>query len=149
MVVAGRLRRDSMLYPDWCNCPDETRAVPGKQRRRAPLNSCPSGVCCELDIAACRWAVETAWALALKASDGFSKLGPTIVFVVTLLISMLLLAVALRALPVGPGCAVWTGTGAVGAAIAGMIIFGEAATLGRILAIGLIAIGIAWLALTQ
>jgi quaternary ammonium compound-resistance protein SugE len=92
---------------------------------------------------------ETAWALALKESDGSSKLGPTIVFVVTLLISMLLLAVALRALPVGPGYAVWTGTGAVGAAIAGMIIFGEAATLGRILAIGLIAIGIAWLALAQ
>ena len=64
---------------------------------------------------------ETAWALALKESQGFSKLGPTVVFVVTLVISMVLLGVALRALPVGSGYAVWTGTGAVGAAIAGMI----------------------------
>ena len=61
---------------------------------------------------------ETAWALALKESDGFSKVGPTLLFVMTLAISMVLLAVALRDLPVGTGYAVWTGTGAVGAAIA-------------------------------
>jgi len=90
---------------------------------------------------------ETAWALALKESDGFSKLGPTLLFLLTLVISMVLLAVALRSLPVGTGYAVWTGTGAVGAAIAGMVLLGEPATAGRILPIGLIAIGIVWLAL--
>ncbi len=92
---------------------------------------------------------ETVWALALKQSDGFSKLGPTVIFIVTLVISMVLLAVALRDLPIGTGDAVWTGTGAVGAAIAGMILFGEAAVLSRILPIGLIAIGIVWLALSE
>ena len=92
---------------------------------------------------------ETAWALALKESDGFSKLGPTLLFLVTLVISMVLLALALRSLPVGTGYAVWTGTGAVGAAIAGMVLLGEPATAGRILPIGLIAIGIVWLALAE
>jgi quaternary ammonium compound-resistance protein SugE len=92
---------------------------------------------------------EVVWALALKESDGFSELGPTILFLVALVISMVLLAFALRDLPVGTGYAVWTGTGAVGAAIAGMIFFGEAATLGRIVPIGLISVGIVWLALAE
>jgi quaternary ammonium compound-resistance protein SugE len=90
---------------------------------------------------------ETAWALALKESHGLTRLGPTLLFLVTLAISMVLLAVALRDLPVGTGYAVWTGTGAVGAAVAGMILFGDPAVLGRILPIGLIAVGIVWLAL--
>lgn len=93
--------------------------------------------------------LETVWALALKESHGFSKLWPTIVFVVGLIISMVLLAWALRDLPVGTGYAVWTGTGAVGAAVAGMIFFGESAALTRILPIGLITVGIVWLALAR
>ena len=92
---------------------------------------------------------ETVWALALKESHGFSKLGPTIVFLLGLIISMVLLAWALRDLPVGTGYAVWTGTGAVGAAVGGMIAFGEPAALSRILPIGLIAVGIVWLALAE
>ncbi len=92
---------------------------------------------------------EIAWALALKESHGFSKLAPTLVFLITLAISMVLLAIALRNLPVGTAYAVWTGTGAVGAAVAGMIVFGEAATLSRILPIGLVATGIVWLALAE
>lgn len=92
---------------------------------------------------------ETVWALALKESDGFSKLGPTVLFLVTMVLSMVLLALALRSLPVGTGYAVWTGTGAVGAAIAGMVLLGEAATLNRILPIALIAAGIVWLALAE
>ena len=92
---------------------------------------------------------ETVWALALKESQGFSKLGPTVLFVATLVISMVLLGVALRTLPVGTGYAVWTGTGAVGAAIAGMIMFGEPATLDRIAPIALVAVGIVWLALAE
>ena len=90
---------------------------------------------------------ETVWALALKESHGFSRLGPTALFIVTLVISMLLLAIALRDLPVGTGYAVWTGTGAVGAAVGGMLLFGDPAVASRIAPIGLIAIGIVWLAL--
>lgn len=92
---------------------------------------------------------ETVWALALKESNGFSKLGPTMVFLGALIISMVLLAWALRDLPVGTGYAVWTGTGAVGAALAGMVFLGESAALSRIIPIGLIAIGIIWLALAE
>jgi quaternary ammonium compound-resistance protein SugE len=92
---------------------------------------------------------ECVWALALKESDGFSKPGPTALFVVTLIISMVLLAIALRDLPVGTGYAVWTGTGAVGAAIAGMVLLGESVALNRVLPIGLIAVGIVWLALSE
>ena len=92
---------------------------------------------------------ETAWALALKQSDGFSRLVPTVLFVVTLAISMVLLAVALRRLPVGTGYAVWTGTGAVGAALAGMALFGESAAPMRLVPIALIAVGIVWLALAE
>jgi quaternary ammonium compound-resistance protein SugE len=90
---------------------------------------------------------ETVWALALKESHGFSKLAPTIVFLVALVISMALLAIALRELPVGTGYAVWTGIGAVGAAVAGMVWLGDPAVAGRIIPIGLIALGIVWLAL--
>jgi quaternary ammonium compound-resistance protein SugE len=93
--------------------------------------------------------LETVWALALKQSDGFSKLGPSLVFAVACVASMVLLAFALRSLPVGTGYAVWTGIGAVGAAIAGMVFLGEAAALNRMLPIGLIAVGIVWLALAE
>ncbi len=92
---------------------------------------------------------ETVWALALKESHGFSRLGPTMTFLVALIISMVLLAWALRDLPVGTGYAVWTGTGALGAAIAGMIFFGESPALGRLVPIALIAVGIVWLALAE
>ena len=94
-------------------------------------------------------AFETVWALALKESDGFSKLGPTLLFLVSLVISMGLLAIALRELPVGTGYAVWTGIGAVGAALAAIVLFGESAALTRLIPIGLIAIGIVWLALGE
>jgi quaternary ammonium compound-resistance protein SugE len=92
---------------------------------------------------------ETVWALALKESDGFSKLVPSLIFLVAMIASMLLLAWALRDLPVGTGYAVWTGTGAVGAAIAGIVWLGDSAALTRILPIGLIAVGIVWLALAE
>ena len=90
---------------------------------------------------------ETVWALALKESDGFSKLAPSMLFVLTLVISTGLLALALRDLPVGTGYAVWTGTGAIGAAIGGMVLFGDPAVAARMIPIGLIAVGIVWLAL--
>lgn len=94
-------------------------------------------------------ALEAVWAIALKESDGFAKLVPTVIFLVAGGASIVLLALALRDLPVGTGYAVWTGIGAVGAAIAGVILLGEAATLPRLLAIALIATGIVWLALQE
>jgi quaternary ammonium compound-resistance protein SugE len=93
--------------------------------------------------------LEAVWAIALKESDGFSKLAPTLIFLAAGGISIVLLAFALRDLPVGTGYAVWTGIGAVGAAIAGVIILGESATVPRLLAIALIATGIVWLALQE
>jgi quaternary ammonium compound-resistance protein SugE len=94
-------------------------------------------------------ALEVVWALALKESDGFSKLGPTALFAVAAIASMVLLSLALRDLPVGTGYAVWTGTGAVGAALAAIVLFDESAALTRLLPIGLIAVGIVWLALSE
>lgn len=93
--------------------------------------------------------LEMVWALALKESHGFSKLGPSLLFLVAIAGSMVLLALALRNLPVGTGYAVWTGIGAVGTAIAGIVLFNEAAAPGRIIPIALIAVGIVWLALAE
>ena len=93
--------------------------------------------------------LETIWALALKESHGLSKLGPTLAFLGALVASMVLLALALRDLPVGTGYAVWTGIGAVGAAVAGIVLLGESAALVRLVPIGLIATGIVWLALAD
>ncbi|MEM1112455.1 MAG: quaternary ammonium compound efflux SMR transporter SugE [Pseudomonadota bacterium] len=85
---------------------------------------------------------EIAWAVALKHSDGFTKLWPSVFFGITACISFACLAYALKHLPMGTAYAVWTGIGAVGIAIGGMVWFGEAATLLRIACIALIVIGI-------
>ena len=69
--------------------------------------------------------LEMAWALLLKESEGFTRPGPTIGFVISLFLSMLLLAQALKTLPVGSAYAVWTGIGAAGTAIVGMLWLGE------------------------
>jgi len=68
--------------------------------------------------------LEVAWAVFLKQSEGFTRVGPTIGFLVTLFLSMFLLAQALKTLPVGTAYAVWTGIGAAGTAIIGMIWLG-------------------------
>ncbi|MCD6726551.1 MAG: multidrug efflux SMR transporter [Solirubrobacteraceae bacterium] len=91
--------------------------------------------------------LEMVWAIALKQSDGLSRLWPTVIFAVVSTISIVLLALALRSLPVSVGYAVWTGTGAVGVATLGMALLGEPATLGRIVPIALVTVGIVWLAL--
>lgn len=88
---------------------------------------------------------EVGWALALKRSDGFRQPIPTAAFAVSLLLSMVLLERALRALPVGTAYAVWTGVGAVGTAVLAIILFGEPASPARLLGIGLIIAGIATL----
>ncbi|MDQ3632495.1 MAG: SMR family transporter [Actinomycetota bacterium] len=89
--------------------------------------------------------LEVVWALALKKSHGFTELPETIVFVVALVASMVLLAMALKELPVGTGYAVWTGIGAIGTAIVGIAFLSEAASPLRLLSLGLIALGIAGL----
>lgn len=85
---------------------------------------------------------ETVFAVCLKASDGFSKLWPTVGFAVSVTISMGLLALGLRELPIGPAYAVWTGIGAACTAIVGMVFLDDPATLLRIAAITLIVGGV-------
>ncbi|MCG5465941.1 SMR family transporter [Micromonospora sp. NPDC053740] len=86
--------------------------------------------------------LETAWAIALDRSAGFSRLVPSVVFVVTLLLSMAGLSYALRDIPVGTGYAVWVGIGAVGTALIGMLALGESASLPRILCLLLVVAGV-------
>ncbi|RAO28923.1 Quaternary ammonium compound-resistance protein SugE [Micromonospora noduli] len=86
--------------------------------------------------------LETAWAIALDRSAGFSRLVPSVVFVVTLLLSMAGLSYALRDIPVGTGYAVWVGIGAVGTALVGMLALGESASLPRILCLLLVVAGV-------
>ena len=90
---------------------------------------------------------EICWAMGLKFSNGFSDLRWTLFTLVTLAISMGLLAAALRTLPVGTAYAVWTGIGAVGTAILGMAILGEPREPMRLVFIGLIVAGIVGLRL--
>jgi quaternary ammonium compound-resistance protein SugE len=92
---------------------------------------------------------ETAWAIGLKYSEGFTKLGPSLFTAAAMIISFYLLALALRTLPVGTGYAVWTGIGTVGAAILGIVLFDESRALPRVLCIFLIVAGIIGLKLTS
>jgi quaternary ammonium compound-resistance protein SugE len=85
---------------------------------------------------------EVAWAIGLKYSEGFTKLWPSVFTVVSIMVSMGLLAASLEYLPVGTAYAVWTGIGAVGTAILGIILFGESKELIRIFFILLIVAGI-------
>lgn len=93
--------------------------------------------------------LEVAWALALKESNGFSRLAPTLLFVPTYAASAVLLGIALRDLPVGTGYAVWVGIGAVGTALLGILFLGDPAGPARLAAIALIATGVIWLALGE
>ena len=86
--------------------------------------------------------LEVVWAIGLKYTEGFSRLVPSIITIAAMIASIRLLAMALKSIPVGTGYAVWTGIGAVGTAILGIILFNEAATAARIFCIGLIVAGI-------
>jgi quaternary ammonium compound-resistance protein SugE len=92
--------------------------------------------------------LEVAWAVGLKYTDGFSRLWPTVATVVLMLGSFWCLAQAVRVLPLGTSYAIWTGIGAVGTAIAGVVLFKEPATAARLACIVLIVAGIAGLKLT-
>jgi quaternary ammonium compound-resistance protein SugE len=90
---------------------------------------------------------EVGWAIGLKYTEGFTRIVPTALTIGAMVASVVLLGLALRELPVGTGYAVWTGIGAVGTAILGIVLFAEAATAMRLLSIGLIVAGIVGLKL--
>lgn len=92
---------------------------------------------------------EVVWAVGLKYTDGFSRLWPSVFTLWAMAISLYFLALAIRTIPLGTGYAVWTGIGAAGTAIFGIILFAESANLLRLLCIGLIISGIVGLKLTS
>ena len=90
---------------------------------------------------------EVGWAIGLKYTDGFTRPWPTIGTVAAMFISLALLGVAMKSLPVGTSYAVWVGVGAVGTAILGIVLFGESANAGRLVSLALIVAGIVGLKL--
>ena len=92
---------------------------------------------------------EIGWAIGLKYTHGFTRLVPTLLTAASMVLSLGLLGLALKTLPVGTGYAVWTGIGAVGTAILGIYLLGEPATAGRLVSIGLIVAGIVGLKLVS
>ena len=91
--------------------------------------------------------LEVGWAIGLKYTEGFTRLVPSVLTLVSMLGSVVLLGLALKTLPIGTAYAVWTGIGAVGTALLGIALFGEPATAARLACIGLIVAGIVGLKL--
>jgi quaternary ammonium compound-resistance protein SugE len=85
---------------------------------------------------------EIGWAIGLKYTDGFSKFWPSLVTIVLMAASFSLLSEAIRQIPIGTAYAVWTGIGAVGAALVGIVLFGDSATPARLTGLALIVGGI-------
>lgn len=92
---------------------------------------------------------ECGWAIGLKYTEGFTKLIPSILTVSAMAISFWLLSVSLKSIPVGTAYAVWTGIGAVGVAIMGMVLFGESRDIVRVFCLLLIVAGILGLKLVS
>jgi len=91
---------------------------------------------------------EIGWAIGLKYTEGFTRLWPTVGTVAAMTVSIVLLALAVKTLPIGTAYAVWTGIGAMGAVILGIVLFGDPATPLRLLCVALIFAGIVGLKLT-
>ena len=85
---------------------------------------------------------EVGWAIGLKYTEGFTKFWPTLWTVVAMVVSLLLLGIAMKGLPVGTAYSVWVGVGAIGTVLLGIWIFGEPATTGRMVSVLLIVAGI-------
>jgi len=92
---------------------------------------------------------EVGWAIGLKYTEGFTRLVPSVLTIISMVVSVLLLGLALKSLPVGTGYAVWTGIGTVGTALLGIYLLGEPATAARMACIGLIVAGILGLKLAS
>ncbi len=90
---------------------------------------------------------EIGWAVGLKYTEGFTRLWPTVGTVLSMVISLGLLGIAIKSLPVGTAYAVWVGVGAVGTAILGIVLLGESASPMRLLSLALIVAGIVGLKL--
>jgi len=93
--------------------------------------------------------LEVGWAVGLKYTEGFTRLWPSVFTGAAMVLSVVLLGIAMKSLPVGTSYAVWVGIGAVGTALLGMLLFGEPATAGRLLSLGLILAGIVGLKLAS
>lgn len=91
--------------------------------------------------------LEVGWAIGLKYTDGFSRLWPSVGTILAMILSLAFLGLALKTLPVGTAYAVWTGIGAVGTVILGIVLFAEPATALRLGCVGLILSGIVGLKL--
>ncbi|WP_152366384.1 quaternary ammonium compound efflux SMR transporter SugE, partial [Pseudomonas aeruginosa] len=92
---------------------------------------------------------EVGWAVGLKYTEGFSKPLPTVLTALAMLVSLGLLGLAMKHLPLGTAYAVWTGVGAVGTVIAGIILFGESMALLRLASVALIVCGLVGLKLSH
>lgn len=92
--------------------------------------------------------LETGWAIGLKYTEGFTRPLPSVLTGLAIVASMLLLGIAARDLPIGTAYAVWVGIGAFGAAVLGIVLFGEPATAARLGFLGLLVISILGLKLT-
>ena len=92
---------------------------------------------------------EIAWAIGLKYTDGFTKLWPSVGTITAMVLSVVLLGLAMKSLPVGTAYAIWVGVGAVGTAILGIYLFQEPANMARLLSLGLIVAGIIGLKLSS
>lgn len=93
--------------------------------------------------------LEIVWAIALKYSDGFTRLWPSVIGLVAALVSFVMLTMALKSLPVGTAYAIWVGIGALGVAVTGMIVFSESTSLVRLGLLGLILVGVAGLKIIE
>jgi quaternary ammonium compound-resistance protein SugE len=93
--------------------------------------------------------LEIGWAVGLKYTDGFTRLWPTVLTLVTLAASMVFLALAVRTIPIGTGYAVWTGIGAAGTAVLGIVLFQESAAGPRLVFIAIVLLGIVGLKMTS
>jgi quaternary ammonium compound-resistance protein SugE len=92
---------------------------------------------------------EIGWAIGLKYTDGFTRWWPSVGTLVAMVVSVVLLGLAMKALPVGTSYAVWVGIGAVGTAALGIVLFGESANAARLVSFGLIIAGIVGLKLSS
>lgn len=94
-------------------------------------------------------ALEIVWALALKQADGLTKLWPSLIGISVAMLSLVLLGLALKDLPVGTAYAIWVGIGAFGVAVFGTVVLGEHMSLAKIVFLGLIGVGVAGLRMIE
>ena len=91
--------------------------------------------------------LEVGWAIGLKYTEGFTRFWPTVGTVLAMVVSLSLLGIAMKSLPVGTAYAIWVGVGAVGTVALGILLLGEPASIGRLASVGLIVAGIVGLKL--